>query len=291
MAQCLSLLVKIPNHCLRQWESSARETLSAEGRPVTVKTNGSWWVCMFSRKRERKTGAIADRTTLTGGLGVTCLVHSTQRSRDTWWTALKSTYDSHPYSITPVISHQRGLSAKAEIPYTDMLRFIFAALHGTHESLSCCLPSQFETLYIYPGQHITAQPRSSFHGPTQAEIHCGDLIWQVLDDQPAREYEKWLWDHKASAAIGSLWKCWLSGRMSGTSVQLDTQQETTEQLFSSSSVPYILSIGAADHSCHPRGRKGAKMILHIQFIQPIFMMAGQLQKNLTSNSMKRENLR
>lgn len=138
--------------------------------------------------------------------------NSDWHSWDIWWTALKSKYDSHSYN--PSNKSSKWVHAQAEISQTDMLRFILTTLLSTHEFLSFSLSTQFETLHIYPGQHITAKLRSSFHGPTQAEIHCADLIWQVLDDQPTREYEKWLWDSKVGAAIGFLWICWLSGRMS-----------------------------------------------------------------------------
>ena len=137
-----------------------------------------------------------------------------------------------------------------------MLRFIFTALPCTHELLSHCLSSQFETLHIHPGLHITAQLRSSFHGPAQAEIHCGDLIWQVLGDQPAREYEKWLWDRGASAAIGSLWKHWAVRENepgSRTARRTAGDQRAAVQLISA---PYAASIGAVEHPCHPCGRKG-----------------------------------
>lgn len=83
-----------------------------------------------------------------------------------------------------------------------MLRVTFTAQPGTHEF------SQLKTFHIYPGQHITAQLRSSFHGPIESKIHCGDLIWQVLGDQPATEYKKLFWDHKVCAAIWSFWVCW-----------------------------------------------------------------------------------
>lgn len=53
-----------------------------------------------------------------------------------------------------------------------------------------CILTVQDAPYIYTGQHITAQLRSYFHGPTESEIHCGDLILQVLGDQPATGNEK-----------------------------------------------------------------------------------------------------
>lgn len=89
-----------------------------------------------------------------------------------------------------------------------MLRVTFRAQPDTHEFFSHRVSPEFKTFHIYPGQHITAQLRSSFHGPIESEIHCGDLIWQVLGDQLAMEYKKWLWEHKVCAAIWRFWVCW-----------------------------------------------------------------------------------
>lgn len=144
MLQRLRLLVKISNQRLKQSESFARESLSVEGWPVSVKTNGSWWLCLFSSERKCKTGTSGDRATLTGSLNE--LVQSTKNGWASQWSTLKITHDSHPYN--PWNKSSKGVNAQAQISifsggYTWII-FYAACPH----SLKCSAFTKVNTLQI-----------------------------------------------------------------------------------------------------------------------------------------------
>lgn len=72
----------------------------------------------------------------------------------------------HPYN--PSNKSSKGVNAQAQSSHADRLRFIFSTPPHLAHTISLSTFTQINTL------QLSSDPL--FMVPTQAEIHCGDLI-------------------------------------------------------------------------------------------------------------------